>query len=193
MKYKKTCPLCGKEQTYSNKYNLQYALRDNRKCRSCIKSSANTIHCPVFNLAAATAYHSHKCRCLICMKWYKQYYLLSAKAKKRRKQYYQKRRKNPHFIEQEKNRRAKLKEYYKDRSLQLKYGIGLTEYNKMMVRQDGVCMICKLSPKHKSLCVDHDHNTKKVRGLLCSKCNLRLHNDFMEWSKSAMSYLNNFN
>jgi len=57
------------------------------------------------------------------------------------------------------------------------YGILLDEYEDMLKYQNGVCAICKQhetakqNGKTKMLCVDHDHKTGKVRGLLCTKCN----------------------
>jgi hypothetical protein len=41
------------------------------------------------------------------------------------------------------------------------------------------------------LCVDHNHLTKKVRGLLCHNCNIRigLSGDDVELLHSAASYL----
>ena len=44
-------------------------------------------------------------------------------------------------------------------------------YNRMFVRQRGVCKICKTKNPNKALCVDHRHDTKWRRGLLCNKCN----------------------
>ena len=64
------------------------------------------------------------------------------------------------------------KDMRKNSSLKLYYGITLEEYNEMFVSQNGVCAICKESQiTGKSLSVDHNHETSKVRGLLCNKCN----------------------
>lgn len=61
------------------------------------------------------------------------------------------------------------------KSLIRKYGIDHAEYNAMLDRQDGKCAICKDKCKSgKRLCVDHDHATGRVRGLLCSRCNTAL-------------------
>jgi hypothetical protein len=54
------------------------------------------------------------------------------------------------------------------------YGITMDEYDTMYQNQKGVCKICSLPQKHKQhnrLCVDHDHQTGEVRGLLCDACN----------------------
>lgn len=49
------------------------------------------------------------------------------------------------------------------------------EYEKLLKKQSGVCAICGDSPgSNRLLCVDHDHNTGKVRGLLCDFCNTKL-------------------
>ena len=72
-------------------------------------------------------------------------------------------------------------EYQRDYYLRTKYGLTLDQYNEILVLQEGVCAICG-NPEHsldrrgftKPLFVDHDHDTKKVRGLLCSKCNTAL-------------------
>jgi len=57
-------------------------------------------------------------------------------------------------------------------------GINLTveEFDAMMEAQGGVCLFCGRPPykRNKRLCVDHDHDTGRVRGLLCLKCNAAL-------------------
>ena len=54
-----------------------------------------------------------------------------------------------------------------------KYGITDVQYEMMYRRQGGCCDICKQPYLGgKRLCVDHNHETGRVRGLLCSSCNL---------------------
>lgn len=58
---------------------------------------------------------------------------------------------------------------FRDAHYKQKYGITLEDYERMYMFQEGKCAICK---KHESrLCVDHNHKSKKVRGLLCPLCN----------------------
>ena len=51
-----------------------------------------------------------------------------------------------------------------------KYGLTPEQYRRMVDESNGLCIICKLAPA-RGLCIDHDHRTKKVRGLPCSNCN----------------------
>ena len=56
-----------------------------------------------------------------------------------------------------------------------KYGVTREDYASMMDSQGGVCVICaKGCDTHGHLCVDHDHATGEVRGLLCHRCNAGL-------------------
>jgi hypothetical protein len=57
--------------------------------------------------------------------------------------------------------------------LEQKFGITLEEYNRLFEEQHGCCAICGKHQRelNKSLCVDHNHITNKVRGLLCNECN----------------------
>ena len=48
------------------------------------------------------------------------------------------------------------------------YGITRAEYEAMLELQGGVCAACGQKPRTKRLAVDHDHETGRVRGLLCA-------------------------
>ena len=68
------------------------------------------------------------------------------------------------IYDSEKNRKVKLK----------RYGITPEIYDDMMEAQGGKCWICEAIPGKRPLCVDHCHNSDKVRGLLCNSCNTML-------------------
>jgi hypothetical protein len=56
----------------------------------------------------------------------------------------------------------------------LLYKITAEAYRRMWRAQDGKCAICRepeRSERNQMLCVDHDHVSGHVRGLLCSHCN----------------------
>ncbi len=61
----------------------------------------------------------------------------------------------------------------------------------MLVRQNGVCAICKKSPGAITLHVDHDHTTQAVRELLCTKCNVGIgfYDDDPDLMRAAIAYL----
>jgi hypothetical protein len=64
----------------------------------------------------------------------------------------------------------------KNFSLKRDHGIGIDEYNKMFEQQNGCCDICgnHQSNFKKALFVDHNHETGKIRSLLCNHCNFGL-------------------
>jgi len=53
-----------------------------------------------------------------------------------------------------------------------KFGITEDDYNKMFESQLGLCAICHKPEAEIKLAVDHDHDTGRIRGLLCKKCNM---------------------
>ena len=79
---------------------------------------------------------------------------------------------------------SKLKAHLKHR-----YGITVEDWDAMYDKQDGKCGLC-LQPD-KKLVVDHDHDTMKVRGLLCHRCNtaLSLEENFSGWLNRAAAWL----
>ena len=59
--------------------------------------------------------------------------------------------------------------------LKRKYAITPKDYTLMLEEQDSKCFICLTPAKTPiSLFVDHNHDTGKVRGLLCHPCNSAL-------------------
>jgi len=88
---------------------------------------------------------------------------------------------------------------HKNRDLMRQYGIGIEDYRSMEAEQNGLCAICRkpesaTNPKTKelrSLAVDHCHDTKKVRGLLCSMCNTAIgsFNDDISVIERSIKYL----
>lgn len=58
---------------------------------------------------------------------------------------------------------------WRERHLRQRYGMSLEDYDRMYSLQDGRCAICGRSLD--LLCVDHNHQTGEVRGLLCKVCN----------------------
>lgn len=114
------------------------------------------------------------------------------------------RNKDPNFYKKEyvNNKESYLKYYDKDatrrnrRNLFLvkKYGITLLDYENLLNEQNFLCKICKTSETSKKkmgLAVDHCHETGKVRGLLCNRCNraLGLFVDNVEILTEAVNYL----
>lgn len=54
------------------------------------------------------------------------------------------------------------------------YGITEPEYQSMLAKQENKCCICLISFEEVKPCVDHDHITKVIRGILCNNCNVGL-------------------
>lgn len=87
----------------------------------------------------------------------------------------------------------------KESHLKRLYGITVIEYNELFKKHNGVCGICfkpetrkgRVSGNVMKLVVDHNHDTMKVRGLLCNGCNIALgkFNDNPVLLKSAFDYL----
>ena len=73
-----------------------------------------------------------------------------------------------------------------------KFGINSDQYEAILRDQNGLCAICqKEDPCNRQLAVDHCHATKKVRGLLCTNCNMALgkFQDNIEYLKKSIEYM----
>lgn len=71
------------------------------------------------------------------------------------------------------NYRKKNPDRIRNNKIKHRYGITSINYNQLFYEQGGCCKICgrHQSNLNKALSVDHNHETKNVRGLLCISCN----------------------
>jgi hypothetical protein len=68
-----------------------------------------------------------------------------------------------------------------------RYGVTEPEWQELLAKHDGKCWLCLVRDAQ---CVDHDHETGRIRGPLCRGCNMALH--YVErpgWWDRARSYL----
>jgi hypothetical protein len=75
--------------------------------------------------------------------------------------------------------------------LEYHYGMSIYAFNRMLTAQKGCCAICKANIIGEKVCIDHDHKTSKVRGLLCDGCNIGLgrFKESIEALSAAVRYL----
>lgn len=74
------------------------------------------------------------------------------------------------------------------------YGMTEEDFDRRLINQGNSCEICGGGPKGNRwgrFCVDHDHNTGKVRGIICGTCNLGLgrFQDDPQLLRAAAGYL----
>src|SRR5258706_14586539 len=75
------------------------------------------------------------------------------------------------------DKREEQKRKQKNTNLKQNYSITIEDYDLMLEKQNHCCAIChehETSATRGSLFVDHDHTSKRVRSLLCNRCNLIL-------------------
>ena len=123
------------------------------------------------------------------------------KNQQRREQY----RADPEFRKREIERGRKLygtatyRERHRRNRWKKIFGISLEQYNARLAEQGGSCAICRKPETSltrsggyiRPLSIDHDHLTKRIRGLLCHKCNsaLGLLYEQPELLRQAIRYL----
>ena len=73
------------------------------------------------------------------------------------------------------NKSAKGAEIKKNNERKLRYGVDNAWVEEQKARQGGICPICEMDldkPRgERGFCIDHDHDTGEIRGLLCNSCN----------------------
>lgn len=81
------------------------------------------------------------------------------------------------------------------------YGLTTNEYLHLIISQNNRCAICGKEEHTRTnkgvirpLCVDHDHITGKVRGLLCNHCNSMLGHsrDDIQTLENGIKYLQKY-
>jgi len=141
---------------------LQYCCMNTYKCTRCYKFLKED----KFGLSRNKLHRSKSC--IECLSKVRYKYGLSEERKKKHSEYY--------FLNKED---IKIKKA--DQRLKRKYNLTTLEVKQMIEKQNGKCAICEkdfnndfLLESSKNACVDHDHQTGKVRGMLCRKCNIAL-------------------
>lgn len=144
------------------------------------------------DLAPSSAYKYAHCRCERCLKW------KHNSAKRTNNKELAKKRARDWRLKYPERSRELSKNYQRlhpDKVLEWqlrKYGLTLEQYKAF----GNKCMICGKEPHGMEngklrLCVDHDHKTGRVRGLLCGACNIAIghfyHNS--ELLENAIKYL----
>jgi hypothetical protein len=114
------------------------------------------------------------------------------------REHLQKKRADPDWVAREKERQQKrlndprYRAYRRNYHIKRNYGLSPEQFFVLERNQKGLCAICKSKPK--KLCIDHDHITGKVRGLLCNPCNQGLGHlrDNITNLISAINYLKGY-
>lgn len=161
----KVCPCCGKKLPATTKFFHKHSTTSDKlqtECRECRNIKS------------------------------KEYY--SKNVDKYKDNWKKWRKENP---EKYQAARESYKERYHEYKLQWKYNISKKDFDLLFEAQEGVCAICgkpetrKQKGVLKRLSVDHDHETGKVRGLVCHRCNtlLGMAEDNIETLENAILYL----
>lgn len=84
-------------------------------------------------------------------------------------------------------------------TLKNRYGLTQEDYATLYNNQEGKCLVCfkvfpSLLEQRKGLVVDHCHSSNRVRGLLCTRCNVGMGQlgDNIEFLSNAIKYLKEY-
>lgn len=81
----------------------------------------------------------------------------------------------PTMLAYSKDRFVQDRDAGRDARFQRLYGITVEEYDRLLHQQQGGCARCGAVPRNGlRLAVDHNHESGRVRGLLCGPCNTYL-------------------
>lgn len=170
----KTCPQCGIEKPLN-----EFHKHKNRKSGICVW-------------------------CKNCMAEYSKRYRLRPEIKiknaERGKRYRQNNKEKIAKQNKEYRNRPEVKARKaaneKNNCLLRKYGITFNQKQKMIADQNSRCAICKeILDNGRNTHVDHNHETGKIRGILCDNCNkaIGLLRDSPIFTRAATEYLIKYN
>lgn len=94
--------------------------------------------------------------------------------RERRQQYENERNRRPEVRKRLAANHARQATLQRRHKLKVKYGLTLEAVDEMLARQGKACAACRTPFDSTGPVVDHDHQTGRVRGLLCRNCNLAL-------------------
>lgn len=93
-----------------------------------------------------------------------------------------------------KENKERIAKYRRTTRLRKRYSLSEKEFEEIKVKQENKCLICGIDFKEMNACIDHNHETGKVRGLLCARCNLKLQPiEDTEFLQKALKYLKSMN
>lgn len=166
MIYRANCPICNKEKTYKNKYNYE-RLKD-RPCKSC----ANSLK------AGGAGDVAPKDGFKVC---------IDCGESKPSSEYYTNKGSLTSICKACSGKRSN--DYHKNVYRFNKYGLTEADYQTLLQVQENKCVICQTELSDP--CIDHDHTTGVVRGVLCRQCNtlLGLAKDDTILLNNAINYL----
>lgn len=155
-------PLKAEETRYKNENNI--------RCKHCERDSAKKSR----TKNGAKYNEQRRVRRLVDHVWAEEQRKKDREG--RRKNYYKNREK---ILKARSDKNKNNPEKLMATNLRKMYGITISDYEMMVEQQKNLCAICfqpetSIHPRTKEikkLSVDHNHDTGKVRGLLCTRCN----------------------
>ena len=94
------------------------------------------------------------------------------------------------------NNKRKIDDWSQKYNMQYNHRLSWEEFEELVDEQEGKCAICNVElilggHKNESTCVDHDHKTGAIRGILCRLCNrgIGLLKDDINILREAANYI----
>ncbi len=105
-----------------------------------------------------------------------------------KKRHYKQKHCSPECMNKDIYRRQRNSQLSKESQLRKRYKITLEDYNELLLKFNHQCALCF---SKENLCIDHDHTTNEIRGILCKTCNmmLGLAKDRLDILQRAQEYL----